>query len=110
MADRPKTYAVFLDRGPNYEALSDHEDEHVDYIETLIADRRILMGGPFDDGSSAMYVMLAVTRETASELAESDPYVRSGVYRATVRRWRLVGVIPALIPPQAVMEGPEGAS
>ncbi len=76
---------VHHSRGPRWDIEAGFRDQpgirdHVRYYETLDADGRILMGGPFLDDSGGMMILRARdSLDTIRGIAMSDPAVEAGV-------------------------------
>ncbi len=57
-----------------------HRAEHLKRLEALEREGRLLLAGPFTDGSGSLIVMEARDREEVEAFMEGDPYVREGVF------------------------------
>jgi len=58
--------------------------DHVAYMQKLMKDQVLVIGGPFVEGpkiTSAFYVLDAKTAADARQLAESDPAVTKGLMK-----------------------------
>jgi len=53
---------------------------HLAYLEPQVAAGRIVLAGPFTDGSGSLIVVDADSREAVWELVARDPYVVQGVF------------------------------
>ena len=66
------------------ERRNEHRAGHLEYMATLHREGQLVYGGPIRDESNrsigAMLVFAAPDMTAARALAESDPYVRGGVY------------------------------
>jgi uncharacterized protein YciI len=90
---------VSLSPGPSYGS-SARQAAHRAYIAERVAANELLLGGPFVAGSlHGAYVLVVDSLAEAQTLAASDPHVADGVVSASCTEWALVGVNPAVIPP-----------
>jgi len=64
-----------------------YKQEHVEFLERLVADGRIFARGRFPDGSGGLTIFEAQSLEDARKAAESDPYVIHGVRRLEIHEW-----------------------
>jgi uncharacterized protein YciI len=55
-------------------------EEHNDFIDRLVADGTIVMGGPFSDYSGSLLLFERVTPDEAGALMAADPFVHNGVF------------------------------
>ncbi len=53
---------------------------HLAHLEPLAQQGKILVAGPFTDGSGCLIVIDAPSRQAVWELLARDPYVTSGVF------------------------------
>jgi uncharacterized protein YciI len=71
--------------------------EHEDFIDGLIAQHRVVLGGDWKPplaGFEAAYLLSCSSLDEAREIAESDPFVCGGTMRFEVVEWELVAVDP----------------
>jgi uncharacterized protein YciI len=54
--------------------------EHLAYIEPLSRAGKIVVAGPFTDGSGSLIVFEADSMEAAQKQARNDPYVTRGIF------------------------------
>ncbi len=67
--------------GPDGKRLRpDVRPDHLAHLEPLSRAGRIVLAGPFTDGSGSLIVFEAGSLEEATAIAERDPYVRRGVF------------------------------
>lgn len=81
-------YLVLLRRGPNWTAestpdLEELQKQHLAYINHLADTGDLILAGPFMEQSgenalAGLFIFKVETKETAIELTESDPAVKSG--------------------------------
>jgi uncharacterized protein YciI len=64
---------------------------HLENLKPLLAQGRMIIGGPFTDGSGSLMIVDMASQADAEEFARSDPYTRQGVFaRVEVRPFRKV--------------------
>jgi uncharacterized protein YciI len=64
---------------------------HLDYWRPLVAAGKIMVAGPFTDGSGSLIVAEFESSEQAESVAKGDPYMKSGVFeRVEVKPFRKV--------------------
>jgi uncharacterized protein YciI len=65
-------------------------DEHAAFIDQLVADGFILMGGPLIDEDGAMLVVNADDEQEVREKLKSDPWFEHGILKLeSVKRWEI---------------------
>jgi uncharacterized protein YciI len=89
------TFVVISSAGPKREhSKSTREqplwDEHAAFIDQLVADGFVLMGGPFPDEAGAMLIVNADDENGVREKLKSDPWMEHGVLTLeSVKRWQI---------------------
>lgn len=61
--------------------------QHLQYLNQLFLEGKVLMAGPFEDGTGGMVVYQNVDAESAWQLASGDPAVTSGARTVVVTPW-----------------------
>ena len=97
MSKRSVTYyAVTRERGENWDArLSMRQqekwDEHAVFMNALVDDGFVVLGGPLDDGEKILLIIDAEgEQEIAARLAD-DPWTPMGLLRvAKVEHWEIL--------------------
>jgi uncharacterized protein len=65
--------------------------EHLDNLRPLVSRGKVKIAGPFTDGSGSLIVVDMDNEAAARAFAESDPYVKGGVFeRVEVKPFRQV--------------------
>jgi uncharacterized protein YciI len=65
--------------------------EHLENLRPLVEAGRVIVGGPFTDGSGSLMVIDFEDEAAAKAFANSDPYVKQGVFeRVEIRPFRKV--------------------
>ena len=57
-----------------------HRPAHLAHLEPLAQAGKVLLAGPFTDGTGSLIVIDAESREAAWALVARDPYVVNGVF------------------------------
>jgi uncharacterized protein YciI len=64
---------------------------HLANLQPLIDQGRLVIGGPFTDGSGSLMIVEMENEEAAQEFARNDPYTKQGVFaRVEVKPFRKV--------------------
>ena len=64
---------------------------HLAYVGPVARNGKMLIGGPFTDGSGSLIIVDLESEAAALEFASNDPYALEGVYeRVEVRPFRKV--------------------
>ena len=65
-------------------------EEHAAFIDQLVADGFVLMGGPFPDEGGAMLIVNADDENEVLEKLKNDPWMKYGVLKLeSVKRWQI---------------------
>ena len=65
-------------------------DEHAAFVDGLVADGTLVMGGPLSDHTGALMLFEGVTEPQARELLATDPFVENGVFvLAEILEWTI---------------------
>ena len=78
--------------GPNGAALRPKvRPAHIENLRPLAKLGKVILGGPFTDGSGSLFVVDMENEQEALAFAQSDPYVTEGVFeRVEVKPFRKV--------------------
>jgi len=64
---------------------------HLENLRPLVEQGRVIVGGPFTDGSGSLMVVEMESEAAAIEFARTDPYTKEGVFeRVEVKPFRKV--------------------
>lgn len=89
-------YATYIDSAEKVARL---RPAHREYMARLRADGVLVLGGPFTDGSGALFVYETASLATAEEIVAADPYKVGGAFASySLSPWEIVKADPALIP------------
>ena len=93
------TFLAFSSAGPNRDLSKDTRgqpfwDEHAAFIDRLVADGFILMGGPLiDEAGMPQGALLIVNAEDENEVREklkNDPWFTHGILKLeSIKRWQI---------------------
>ena len=65
-------------------------DEHAKFIDQLVADGFILMGGPLVDEGGALLIFNAEDENEVREILKNDPWSTHGILKLeSVKRWQI---------------------
>ncbi len=63
-------------------------DDHAAFIDGLVEDGFITLGGPLDDEAGAVLVVRAASEDAVRETMRHDPWYRNGILTLeSVKRW-----------------------
>lgn len=88
------TYALLLEHGPRWDDArgireQDGWAEHAAFMDALVVDGTIRLGGPLDDGG-VLHCARAADEASLRQRLRDDPWHRDGLLSvASVRRWEL---------------------
>jgi uncharacterized protein YciI len=89
------TFVVISSAGPNRDPSKGTReqplwDEHAAFIDQLVADGFIFMGGPFVDEGGSMLMVNADDENEVREKLRNDPWMKYGVLKLeSVKRWQV---------------------
>src|SRR5438477_12043174 len=89
-------FAVRLVHGPNWDpgrAMREQEgwDEHAAFMDGLVEDRFILLGGPLEGDRDTLHVVDAPSEEEVRARFAEDPWAANGMLTpAGVERWTIL--------------------
>jgi hypothetical protein len=80
-------FVVMLEAIPGVEPTQSQRQSHLDHLASLKARGILFASGRFKDGSGGLYILEAKNIEEAKSIVESDPYVKFGLRKFTVKEW-----------------------
>lgn len=89
------TFVAFSSAGPNRDRSKPTReqplwDEHAAFIDKLVAEGFISMGGPLLDEGGSMLIVNADDENEVREKLKSDPWMKHGVLKLeSVKRWQI---------------------
>jgi uncharacterized protein YciI len=88
-------FAVRLVHGPGWDSsrqvrAQDGWDEHAAFMDGLVDDGFIILGGPVGDGAKTLHVVQAADEDEVRARLARDPWASAGLLRTgTIERWLL---------------------
>lgn len=88
----PMLFVIIGHDGPNGAALRPSvRPRHLDYVRPVARSGKMVIGGPFTDGSGSLIIVDMESEAAALAFASNDPYARDGVFeRVEVKPFRKV--------------------
>ena len=89
------TFLAFSSAGPNRDFSKGTRkqffwDEHAAFIDQLVADGFILMGGPLVDEGGSLLIFNAKDENEVREKLKNDPWMQHGILKLeSVKRWQI---------------------
>ena len=89
-------YAVIRGRGENWDArlsmrLQEKWDEHAVFMNALVDDGFVVLGGPLDDGEKILLIIDAESEQEIHARLAGDLWTPMGLLRiAKVERWEIL--------------------
>jgi uncharacterized protein YciI len=89
------TFAVTLAHGPGWDASRQIRDqvgwtEHAQFMDALVADGFIVVGGPLGDGQQTLHAVDAADEQAIRARLSADPWARDGLLVvAAIEPWAL---------------------
>jgi uncharacterized protein YciI len=89
------TFVAISSAGPNRDPSKGTReqpfwDEHAAFIDQLVADGFILMGGPLVDEGGALLILNAENENEVREKLKKDPWFQKGILKLeSVKRWQI---------------------
>ena len=90
-----KTFLAISSAGPNRDfSKATREqafwDEHAKFIDQLVEDGLILMGGPLVDEGGSLLIFSAEDENEVREKLKNDPWAEHGILKLeSVKRWQI---------------------
>jgi len=90
---RKNTFLALSSAGPNRDFSKDTReqafcDEHAVFIDQLVDDGFILMGGPLVDEGGSLLIFNAKDENEVREKLKNDPWMQHGILKLeSVKRW-----------------------
>jgi uncharacterized protein len=72
---------------------------HREYVGRLESEGKLVAGGPFKDGSGALFVYQVESLHEAQEIVADDPYSQGAFAECRLKEWETVTAVPSLLTP-----------
>ncbi len=88
-------FAVRLVHGPGWDTsrqirAQEAWDEHAAFMDALVDDGFVILGGPVGDGEQSLHVVKAADENEVKERLADDPWATAGLLQvATIEPWAL---------------------
>ena len=89
------TFVAISSAGPNRDSSKGTReqpfwDEHAEFIDKLVDEGFILMGGPLVDEGGALSIVNAEDENEVREKIKNDPWYEQGILKLeSIRRWQI---------------------
>ena len=89
------TFLAFSSAGPNRDFSKDTReqpfwDEHAAFIDQLVEDGFILMGGPLVDEGGSLLIINAEDENEVRDKLKNDPWMQHGILKLeSIKRWQI---------------------
>ena len=89
------TFVTISSPGPNRDLSKDTReqpfwDEHAAFIDQLVEDGFILMGGPLIDEGGSLLILDANNENEVRDKLKNDPWMQHGILKLeSVKRWQI---------------------
>lgn len=84
-------FAAFVEYTNEPERLTQLRPLHRAYLQDLLQQGRLVIAGPFSDGTGALFVYEVPNEGEAAKLSENDPYAKASLFKSVVMKpWKLV--------------------
>ena len=90
------TFVVTSSAGPNRDLSKGTReqalwDEHAAFIDKLVDDGFILMGGPLVDEGGSLLILNAEDENEVREKMKNDPWLERGILKQkSIKRWQII--------------------
>jgi uncharacterized protein YciI len=89
------TFVMISSAGPNRDSSKGTReqplwDEHAAFIDRLVAEGFILMGGPLVDEGGSLLIFNAEDENEVREKMKNDPWLKQGILKQeSIKRWQI---------------------
>jgi uncharacterized protein len=89
------TFVMINSAGPNRDPTKGTReqpfwDEHAEFIDRLVAERFIWMGGPLVEEGGSLLFFHAADENEVREKMKDDPWLRQGILKTeSIKRWEI---------------------
>lgn len=79
-------YAVFLPM-KDKEKSKEFRPQHLAFLKQMRDEKKILMNGPFTDGTGGLVIYAAANLDEATSYLKQDPYIINGARDWEIHEW-----------------------
>lgn len=84
-------FLAFVDYSPEPERIAQVRPAHRAYLQDLLLQGRLVLAGPFADGSGALFIYDVPNEDEAAKLAANDPFAKASLFKKVVLKpWTAV--------------------
>ncbi|MDW8073368.1 MAG: YciI family protein [Nitrososphaerota archaeon] len=80
-------FVVILEAIPGVQPTQEQRQSHLNHLASLRSRGILHAAGRFKDGTGGLYILEAKDMEEAKNTAWSDPYVKLGLRKCSVKEW-----------------------
>ncbi|NEU31845.1 hypothetical protein GN156_13820 [bacterium LRH843] len=84
-----KQFAVLLPM-KDAEKSQTYRPAHLDFLQKMRAEKKVLMNGRFVDGAGGLVIYQAASLEEATSYAKEDPFIIHGARELEIHEWDMV--------------------
>lgn len=93
-------FTAFVEYNQEPERIAQARPAHRAYLQDLLQQGRLVLAGPFADGSGALFVYDVPNEDEATKLAANDPFAKASLFRRIVMKpWTPVFANPLHLTP-----------
>ncbi len=91
-----EAFIVYSTAGPNRDLSKGmreqvHWDQHAEFIDSLVAEGFLRLGGPLPDEHGALIIVSAENETEVREKLKIDPWYQHGILRIeSIKRWEIL--------------------
>jgi uncharacterized protein YciI len=92
-------FALIAEFKPDDPKIAEIRPVHRQYLSELREKGHLAISGPFSDGSGALIVLEAGSKDEAEALVKADPFAKAGVFASyVIRPWNPIFVNRSILP------------
>jgi uncharacterized protein YciI len=79
-------FTAFVEYTHEPERIARTRPAHRDYLQDLLQQGRLVLAGPFADGSGALFIYDVPNEEEAAKLVANDPFAKASLFKKVVMK------------------------
>lgn len=79
-------FTAFVEYTHEPERIAQTRPAHRAYLQDLLRQDRLVLAGPFADGSGALFIYDAPNEDEAAKLAANDPFSKASLFKKVVMK------------------------